>query len=95
MKEILSKVKKDTGKFWSFKDTTKHTHLKHIYNKRVTRIFTLKKSLLIKVDIEKDNNFEYVIPLSFTSNNWPSGSYCALSGNKKVFFGDNCIVSVI
>ncbi len=95
MTKILNR-KNDTGKFWSFKDTTRHSHLKKIDNQNVVRIFTLKKSFLVKVKTgDEEGNFAYAIPLTFLSNNWPSGSYCGLSGDDRIHFSDNCIVKIL
>jgi hypothetical protein len=95
MTEILSKIKKDTGKFWSFKDTTRHSHIRRITKKDVVRIFTLKKSFLVKISNSNTNSFEYVIPLSFTSSIWPRGYYTGILGSCNTTFNDNCIVDIV
>ena len=94
MTKISNKLNKDTKKFWSFKDTTRHSNIKSITSKNIVRIFTLKKSFLIKI-LHDDKDFKYIIPLTFTSSNWPNGSYCGLYENARIYFGESNIVEIL
>ena len=94
MIKISNKINKDTKKFWSFKDTTRHSNIKSITSKNVVRIFTLKKSFLVKLKCDEEK-FKYVIPLKFTSRKWPEGSYCGLYCNTIIYFGENDILQVL
>ena len=93
--------RKDTGKFWSFKDTKNYKDTKKLSdNDNVIRTFIFEKSFLLKVSIkdvftnEKTNC--YVVPLKYTSNKFPSGYYTGTGPNKNLItFSDLNILKVI
>ena len=80
----MSKIKKDTGKFWSFKDTdTKKSN--SIYE------YKFKKSYLIKV-VSKDIIY-YTIPIRYFCfvENFKDGFYIGLSDSENNIFKDHQI----
>ena len=92
---MISNKKKDTGKFWSFKDTTKHESLKKIDDTKTIRTFTFKKSFLLLVINSETGLEEYVIPHRFISHSWPRGFYNTKVSEKIKTFTDQDIISVI
>ena len=92
---MTNSIKKDTGKFWSFKHTINHRSLKKIDNAKVVRTFTFKKSFLLLVINSETGLEEYVIPHRFISQNWPRGYYSTKTSEKIITFTDQDIISVI
>ena len=78
----LNSIKKDTGKFWSFKDT---------YSEKEGEVysFNFKKPYLLKV--LRKNELYYTIPVRCFCdfNNFKNGFYIGLSDNKSNTFKDH------
>lgn len=86
---------KDTGKFWSFKDTTNYKRTKSINDRKsIVRTFVFDKSFLLQVK-KYDGNIYYVMPIRFMSYDFPDGSYVGLSNKLNVHFTDSEIISVV
>ena len=86
---------KDTGKFWSFKDTTNYKRTKSINDrKNVVRTFVFDKSFLLQIKNYSGNTF-YVVPIRFTAYEFPHGTYVGLSNKINIYFTDSEIVSVV
>ena len=93
-----TQLNKETGKFWSFKDTKHYKNAKYInlFNTKVARRFIFEKSYLVSFVDKETNNKIFAIPIFFKTSNFPSGCYCALGeDNKKVYFSDEDIIEVI
>lgn len=96
---IQTKLNKETGKFWSFKDTKHYKTAKYAYltNKCICieRRFVFTKSYLLQVwDVEKEELIN-VVPLFFKTRKFPTGVYQGLDeeGNK-IYFIDSLITKV-
>ena len=91
-------LSKDTGKFWSFKDTKhyKKANYNHLCNSRTQRRFIFEKSYLLEVYIESKDKHYIAIPIHFQTDRFPNGGYCGITDEKlKIYFTDNDIVRVI
>ena len=102
LKKLINK--KDTGKFWSFKDTKNYKNVKTLpHNRNTVRTFIFEKSFLLEISIDRDrdgftNNktVNYVVPLCYTSNGFPNGFYTATGCDKTLIrFTDYNIVKVV
>ena len=90
-------LSKDTGKFWSFKDTKHYKKAKYqdLINKNVQRRFIFTKSYLLEIwDVDREIPVN-VIPLLFKTDKFPTGVYHGLDeeGNK-IYFIDSLIRKV-
>ena len=84
---------KDTGKFWSFKDTKNYKYQKSNINNNVVRTFVFDKSFLLEVNHR--GREEYVIPIRYMGN-FPDGFYVGTgSNNNKIHFSDDEIIKVL
>lgn len=94
-------IKKDTGKFWSFKDTTNYKNTKYISrNFDVIRTFIFDKSFLLEIEFEdvirNKKNKMFIIPLKYVSSRFPNGHYSGIGPNKNLIsFIDDDILRVI
>ena len=98
MNLITQQLNKDTGKFWSFKDTKhyKNAKYKNLFNTKVARRFIFEKSYLVSFIDKETNNKTVAIPMFFKTSNFPLGYYCALGeDNERVYFSDEDIIEVI
>ena len=94
---LQTKLNKETGKFWSFKDTKHYKTAKYadLINKCIERRFIFTKSYLLEVwDVEKEELIN-VVPLFFKTRKFPTGVYQGLDeeGNK-IYFIDSLITKV-
>ena len=92
------KVSKDTGKFWSFRDTKNYKNGANIIlpNSSVVRTFIFQKSYLLKVKNRHWNTELYLTPYQYISHSYPNGYYKALDTNGDfISFTDNDIVEVL
>jgi hypothetical protein len=88
---------KDVKKFWSFKDTKhyKRANYDELCKIDVYRKFIFTKSFLVEIYKKEEDKNYYVIPLEFSSHNFPSGSYLGLTASsRKLAFVDEEIVKV-
>lgn len=91
-------LSKDTGKFWSFKDTKhyKNADYKSLCNDNTQRRFIFDKSYLLEVYKKNDDQHFVVIPLYYKTDRFPKGGYCGLTSDSlRVYFSDEDILSVI
>lgn len=91
-------LSKDTGKFWSFKDTKnyKRASYKYLCNNNVQRRFVFEKSYLLQVYIAPEDKYYITMPTHFQTDRFPSGSYYGITDDKlRVFFVDKDIIRVI
>lgn len=98
MNLIAQQLNKDTGKFWSFKDTKhyKNAKYKNLFNTKVERRFIFEKSYLVSFLDKETNTKTCVIPIFFKTRNFPLGYYCSLGEyNNKMYFTDEEIIEVI
>ena len=97
MNLMTQQLNKDTGKFWSFKDTKhyKNAKYKNLFNTKVERRFIFEKSYLVSFLDKETNTKTSAIPMFFKTSNFPLGYYCALGeDNEKVYFKDEDIIEV-
>ena len=91
-------LSKDTGKFWSFKDTKhyKRANYSHLCNSNAQRRFIFEKSYLLQVYMTSKDEYYIAMPIHFQTDRFPNGSYCGITDKKlKIYFTDNDIVRVI
>ena len=91
-------LSKDTGKFWSFKDTKhyKKANYKYLCNSETQRRFMFEKSYLLEVYIKEKDEYHVTIPLHFKTDSFPNGNYCGITSEKlRIYFCDDDIVRVI
>ena len=92
---------KDTGKFWSFKDTKNYKNIKCLPEDNNTiRTFIFEKSFLLEVSIKdiftNKKTKCYVVPLKYISNSFPMGFYKGTGPNKNLISFTDCnIIKVI
>ena len=85
---------KDTGKFWSFKDTSNYKHQRQkLICHAIVRTFIFEKSFLLEIDYR--GKIEYVVPIRYTGQ-FPHGFYVGTGANNKLLhFSDNDIKKVL
>lgn len=86
-------LKKDTGKFWSFKDTKNYKRLKTFHDGASVKTFFFDKTFLLEARIWDETCF--VIPIRYTQYSLEMGSYTGLINNKLAHFIDSDIVDVV
>lgn len=91
------RLNKETGKFWSFKDTKHYKNAKYqnLVGKNVQRRFIFTKSYLLEIwDADREIPVN-VVPLYFKTSKFPTGVYQGLDeeGNK-IYFIDSLIRKV-
>jgi len=94
---IQTQLNKETGKFWSFRDTKHYKTAKYsdLINKCVERRFIFTKSYLLQIwDADKEKLVN-VIPLFFKTRKFPTGVYQGLDEEgQKVWFIDSLITKI-
>ena len=98
MSLMTQQLNKDTGKFWSFKDTKhyKKASYKKLCNDRTQRRFIFEKSFLLQVYDSSEDTYQLVMPLHFQTDRFPDGKYFGITSEKlKMYFNDKDILRVI
>lgn len=84
-------------RFWTFKDTKHYKKEKenNIAYSNVYRTFIFDKSFLLEVHIKNEEKTLYVIPLTFTTRNYPFGYYEGISEFGRVTFSESEITKIL
>lgn len=89
---IQMQLNKETGKFWSFKDTKHYKTARYsdLINKCVERRFIFTKSYLLQVWDSEREELVNIVPLFFKTRKFPTGIYQGLDeeGNKYYFIDE-------